>query len=384
MVSKFATSSTSGYWDSRAGFLNGSDAMQGSLLMAAASPTRSLLYHGGDLKSAQSRFGPHRWLDLSTGLNPFAYPLPVIPKQLWARLPDRDLIADLIAAAAAAYGLDDADVVVAGPGSQAFIHLIPRLLPPGRVVVLGPTYAEHGAAWAAAGHRVGLVTAKDVDGALRDADTLVLTRPNNPDGCCYGRGRLRDWRRRLAAHGGQMVIDEAFADLLPELSLASEAGTPGLIVLRSFGKFFGLGGLRLGFGLCAPDFATRLREALGPWPISGPAAYVGGRAFRDRAWIAATRTKLREAAAALDQILTEAGLEVIGGTDLFRLVRDDDASALFERLARRGIWVRDFPEQPHWLRFGLPGGEAACSRLERALLAKSKIAGNLAGGGKRA
>ena len=163
------------------------------------------------------------------------------------------------------------------------------------------------------------------------------------------------------------MVDEAFADLAPELSLAPEAARPGLIVLRSFGKFFGLAGLRLGFALAAPDLAACLRAALGPWPVSGPAAYVGAHALQDGAWIAATRAALGARAAALDEILAAAGLEIAGGTDLFRLVAPDDAAALFERLGRRGILVRDFPEAPRWLRFGLPGSAAAFLRLRRAL-----------------
>ncbi len=356
--------------------------MQGSPSTGAARPPRPTpshgLYHGGDLASAQTRFGRHRWLDLSTGINPMPYPLPALPKRLSARLPDGDLLAALSRAAAAAYGLDDPAALAAGAGSQAFIQLIPRLVPAGRVLIVGPTYGEHAAAWAAAGHRVMTVAAAEVEGALGQAETLILAHPNNPDGRRYDVARLRDWRVRLAAAGGRLVIDEAFADLTPELSLAPEAAQLGLIVLRSFGKFFGLAGLRLGFALSAPDFAARLRAALGPWPVSGPAAYVGARALQDGAWIAATRAALGQRAAALDEILATAGLEIAGGTDLFRLVATDDAAALFEHLGRRGILVRDFPDAPRLLRFGLPGSAAAFTRLRRALTTKRTRAFDLA------
>ncbi len=164
-----------------------------------------------------------------------------------------------------------------------------------------------------------------------------------------------------------MVVDEAFADLDPDHSVASHAGAPGLVVLRSFGKFFGLAGLRLGFGLAASEVSDRLREALEPWAVSGPAAQFATRALRDTAWIESTRARLKQGAARLDALVKEAGLTVIGGTALFRLVVTVAAPDLFAHLARCGILVRHFPDRPDWLRLGQPADECGYARLAEAL-----------------
>jgi cobalamin biosynthetic protein CobC len=178
---------------------------------------------------------------------------------------------------------------------------------------------------------------------------------------------LRALAAALAARGGLLVVDEAFMDVGPvDASLASAAGD-GLVVLRSFGKFFGLAGLRLGFALAAPEQAARMRASLGPWPVAGPAIAVGAAALADAAWIAATRRSLAGAAQRLDGLLAAAGLDIVGGTSLYRLVRTSRAALLFEHLGRSGIMVRRFAHAPSWLRFGLPGEEAAWQRVSAAL-----------------
>ena len=325
--------------------------------------------HGGDTQWAERLFGrpPNGWLDLSTGINPFPYPVDGLPVTAWTRLPDGGADRALRQAAADYYGAGDPALVVAAPGSQALIQWVPRLRPPSRVAVLGPTYGEHARAWAGAGHSVD--TVGDLDEPGLGVDVLVVTNPNNPDGRCCAARRLLQAADRLSRRGGLLVVDEAFADLDPADSVAAYAGAPGLVVLRSFGKFFGLAGLRLGFGLAAPAPIAELRDALGPWAVSGPAAHIATRAFRDGAWIAATRIKLAEGAARLDALLEDAGLTVAGGTALYRLVTGVDALELFARLGRRGILVRHFPDQPDRLRFGLPGDHRGYARLAEALAA---------------
>jgi cobalamin biosynthetic protein CobC len=142
-----------------------------------------------------------------------------------------------------------------------------------------------------------------------------------------------------------------------------------VVVLRSFGKFYGLPGLRLSFALADSSIANRLNEALGPWPVSGAALAVGTKALADTDWRRRTRTLLDEAASRLDELLEGAGLAIVGGTTLFRLVRADDAEALFAQLGRKGILVRRFPEHKAWLRFGLPGDEVEWQRLRAGLAA---------------
>lgn len=320
--------------------------------------------HGGGVDVAAARYGVPRsqWLDLSTGINPTPYPVTAdAPWQSWTHgLPDRSMLAELRRAAAAAYGLDDDSLVVPAPGSQSLIQWLPRLYPRAAVAVIGPTYNEHAAAWSQAGHQVRETETfiDDLDRAL----VVVVVNPNNPD------GRVFEPQRMLAAARHRIVIvDEAFADVAPEVSTAPWAGRPDLVILRSVGKFFGLAGLRLGFALAAPDLAAKLRDALGPWAVSGPAAAIGAAALRDEAWIASTRATLAASRARLDALLTSHGLTVAGGTDLFRLLILERAHDLYDHLARAAILTRPFAARPHWLRLGLPGNDAAFARLDAAL-----------------
>lgn len=324
------------------------------------------LLHGGDLDGAHAAFpgAPEPWVDLSTGINPWPYPLPPVRPDAWNRLPGRGEEAALRSAAAACYGAPSADVVAAASGSQALIQLLPRLRVPGRVAVLGPTYAEHARCWALAGHDVRMAE------GVEEADVLVIVNPNNPDGRRWPAARLLELADAQAARGGWLVVDEAFADMRPEDSLAAHAGKPGLVILRSFGKFFGLAGLRLGIALAPAGLAASLREAIGPWAVSGPGLAIATAALRDGHWIEATRRRLAAAAAELDRMLESAGLRVVGGTELFRLVEDPRAPALYRALGEAGILVRRFEQRLDWLRFGLPGAAEDWQRLGVALAAE--------------
>ncbi len=313
--------------------------------------------HGGGLIAARRQFphAPEPWIDLSTGINPVPYPVPPMPLAALTRLPEPEQVAALEAAAARAYGVADPACVVAAPGTQALIHLLPRLIAPGRVTVLSPTYAEHRAAWALAGHHV-----TEAASLPEAAQSAVVVRPNNPDGAVADRGALLAFAARTS---GVLVVDEAFADL-EGCSLAPALPHPGLLLLRSFGKTYGLAGVRLGFALAEPRWAARLREALGPWAVSGPAVHAGLHALTDPNWLAAATARLGGDTARLDRCLMRAGCQVIGGTRLFRLAACSDAQALADRLAAAGILVRRFADRPTLLRFGLP---AEWARLEAAL-----------------
>lgn len=320
------------------------------------------MIHGGMLDAACERYGVarDRWLDLSTGINANPYPLPELAKEYWHRLPDSGLDAWLRESAAHCYGVGAPEHVVPAPGTQALIQWLPRLFAPQRVLVVSPTYREHAQAWIAAGH-----TARggDLDAAA-DAKIVVVVNPNNPD------GRIVDPQRLVSlARDRFVIVDEAFADVVPEVSVARSVGCAcaSLVVLRSVGKMFGLAGMRLGFALAADDMAARLRAALGPWAVSGPAAAIGAVMLSDDAWIRATRVRLKAAAGRLDGLLVRARLRLVGGTPLFRLVDCERAPALFEHLARNGVLVRRFSESERWLRFGIPGSDAQFERLEKAV-----------------
>ena len=323
-----------------------------------------MLEHGGALRAAVARYGIplDDWLDLSTGIHPHGWPPPsMIPPVVWQRLPEPD--DGLEAAAATYYGTPHLLPVA---GSQAAIQALPLLRKTGRVGVLNPSYAEHAHAWRRAGHQVELLATDGLDAALDRFDALVIVNPNNPTGVRFPSATLLGWRERLVARGGWLVVDEAFMDATPAESLAIHTGLPGLIVLRSLGKFFGLAGARVGFVLAEPALLERMSEHSGPWTVAGPSRWVAKQALVDRTWQEETRLGLARFGKRLADLLGRQGLLVAGGTGLFQWVSMPDAAFWQDALARRGILVRYFADPPG-LRFGLPGSESAWRRLELTL-----------------
>lgn len=333
----------------------------------AASPDLAPLPHGGDLAAARKLFpnAPEPFLDLSTGINPNPYPVGRLDLGVLTKLPQPDALARLTEVAAATYGAPSPAHVVVASGSQILMAQLVTQAAPRRAAILGPTYAEHARAAELAGHEI--VETGEVE-RLGDATFAIVVNPNNPDGRVVARDALLSVAERLQRRGGLLVVDEAFIEAGPEKeSLARETGRGNVAVLRSFGKFYGLPGLRLSFALVAPKIAEGLAAVLGPWPVSGPALEIGAAALADAAWRTANRASLDAALRRLDALLAKSGLEVIGGTSLFRLVRMREAARLFSRLGERGILVRRFGREPEWLRFGLPGGEDDWRRLADAL-----------------
>ena len=314
--------------------------------------------HGGNIDKAQAQFGGTDWIDLSTGINRVPYPLPPLPEQAWTALPTHAAMAGLLAAARRAYRSNSPMLAVAG--AQSAIQMIPRLAPVGRARVLAPTYNEHAAALRAADWRVEEVA---TFAELEGADLAVVVNPNNPDGRNYAPEALLALGKRV----GRLVVDESFVDARPELSLAPVADKARLLVLRSFGKFYGFAGVRLGFVLGSEADIAALAEIAGPWSVSGPAIAIGQVALSDRAWAEATIARLRADAIRLDVLAQHAGWKLRGGTELFRLYDTLDAVFAQERLARQQIWSRTFPYSVHWLRLGLPGHPVQWDRLALAL-----------------
>ncbi len=322
-----------------------------------------MLEHGGAVRTAAIRYRIPlgEWLDLSTGVNPQGWPVPPIPPAIWQRLPEAD--DGLETAAAAYYGTPHLLPVA---GSQAAIQALPLLRPSGRVGVIHPSYAEHAHAWQRAGHQLEVLPVAELDTAVNRLDVLVLVHPNNPTALRFPLDVLLDWRARLAARGGWLVLDEAFMDATPAESLAGFAHLPGLIVLRSLGKFFGLAGARVGFVLAEAALRERLQEQLGPWAVNGPARWVARQALADQQWQAQTRAGLARSGMRLADLLKRQRLPLADGTALFQWTLIADAEFWQDALAQRGILVRRFADPPG-LRFGLPGSEPAWRRLEMAL-----------------
>jgi cobalamin biosynthetic protein CobC len=311
---------------------------------------------------------PEPFIDLSTGINPHSYPVPQLASEVFARLPEPSALDRLAARAAIVYGAPSRAHVVPAPGTQMLLPSIAMLVAPGRAAVLGPTYGEFAQAAGLAGHRVTEVT--DI-ARLADADLAIVANPNNPNGRLLSRADLLGIAEALRRRGGLLVLDEAFMDVgPPDASLCGEVARGGIVVLRSFGKFFGLAGVRLGFALAPPNLAARLAAWLGPWAVSGPALAIGAAALADAAWTRAMRERLAAEVRRLDTVLAAAELDVVGGTSLFRLVETRGANEVFHHLGRAGIWVRRFAERPAWLRFGIPPDEAAWQRLSAARATK--------------
>jgi len=323
--------------------------------------------HGGGIAAAAARFGgrPEDWLDLSTGINPNPAALPEVDAAAWHRLPDRHRQDETRAAAARYYGTPQA-LPLPVPGTQSVIQLLPRLVPAGRrAAVLSPTYGEYARVLGNAGVPVDCVASPDdVTGAHGLA---VVVNPNNPDGRLYPRKALVDLHARAAASGGLLLVDEAFGDMRPETCLAPLAGEamPNLLVFRSFGKFFGLAGLRLGFAVGPAGLLERLEDWLGPWAVSGPALAIATELMASDT--AAIGRAIETRKAGLDAVLSGAGLKVVGGTGLFSLVEHEEAHALHDALCRRHVLVRPFDYNRRWLRFGLAPDEAGDARLSAAL-----------------
>ena len=307
--------------------------------------------HGGGLDGAMARYGGARvdWIDLSTGINPAPYPVEGLTAQDWAALPDHDAFERLVDAARSFWQVPDGAAILPAPGASALIARLPMLAPAARVEITPPTYNEHAAAFVANGWTVV------AEG--NEAKASVHVHPNNPDGRLWAGDQIT---------GDLRIIDESFCDVAPEASLVQATTSPGTLVLKSFGKFWGLAGVRLGFVIGDEALLAKLSDMLGPWSVPGPALHIGTAALEDRDWAATTRQRLLQDADQLDRLMTEAGATCVGGTTLFRLYDVPDAKAWQTRLARGHVWSRVFPYNPRWLRLGLPDA-AGWDLLHRAL-----------------
>lgn len=334
-----------------------------------------MIFHGGDLGAARTAYpdSPEPWIDLSTGINPISYPwLARLPREILeeaaARLPQRSAEIACTEAWTTSLQVTDPGDWLLVPGSQAMINLLPALFPGHQVVISDPCYGEYERVWRRAGATVHKVRPDDLMSLEPQHSTVViLTNPNNPDGHVWPLGQLLSLGRRLALSGSCLVVDEAYGELLNDMSLANMALPENVIILRSFGKFFGLAGLRLGLVRLNSRLRQQIIGHLGPWTLNGLALAVATYALKDRAWIASTRQRLRADMAKLSACLETAGLTIVGGTDLFCLTRQDNAPALYDTLLSHGILVRKFPERPSELRFGLPRDAVHLNRLKEAL-----------------
>lgn len=329
-----------------------------------------MLEHGGNLDDAIRRYSRPReaWLDLSTGINPHGWPVPTLSADAWHRLPESNT--HLLEAARACYG---ASSLLPVAGTQAAIQTLPRLRAQSRVVTASPAYAEHAHRWHLAGHAVREVPYAQLASMIDDCDVMVVCNPNNPTGETVVPDVLNQWAARLAARGGWLIVDEAFGDVTPELSIASAASKPGLIVLRSVGKFYGLAGLRLGFVIAEEILLEKLREAIGPWSVSGPAQQIGAAALSDNAWQSVMRVRLLAEGHRLQDLLSVHGIASTGCA-LYQYWPEKQVAEFVDCMAQHGIWIRPFA---HGVRLGLPPDESGWQRLSQALTSWTSSQGTI-------
>lgn len=325
------------------------------------------LSHGGNILAMSEKYNipVEQWLDLSTGLNPNGWPVPVIPETVWQALPQEE--DGLQQAACHYYGCDYCLPVA---GSQAAIEILPTLRNLSNVAIVSPTYAEHEYSWKKAGHNVKRIDFDQVDAELAHIDVLVIINPNNPTGHKTSIDTLLSWHQQLSKKGGWLIVDEAFMDVTPEQSLIESDIRPGLIILRSLGKFFGLAGVRCGFVITDKELLTLLANKIGPWSVTGPSRYIAIQALNDKRWQSQMRSDLVVQGKRLAGLLKEYGFTVEGDSALFQWFKHYNAKKLFNIFAKHGILVRFFSEevtQVPSLRFGLPKSEEQWHRLEKAL-----------------
>ena len=197
---------------------------------------------------------------------------------------------------------------------------------------------------------------------------LIITNPNNPDGYTWDKSKLLDIADTLAKNNGVLIVDEAFADLTPENSLASDNLPENIILLRSLGKFFGLAGLRLGIARLPNFIKQKTILEFGPWSVNALALKIAQYALQDKTWISNTRLNLKSNADNLSDILIKSGFHTMGKTDLFQLVEHRDFEYINNKLTQNGIYVRTFENDKKLMRFGLPKNEEEFLRLKETLV----------------
>lgn len=327
--------------------------------------------HGGNLTLAVERFGipSERWIDLSTGINPESFPFSPLNATDWRTLPHAE--SELLTAARAYY---NATSILAVAGSQAAIQLLPRLRSKSRVAFLPLSYNEHSYNWRKRGHECVAVSKEQLIADCSSFDVVVICNPNNPTGEKFAPEVLLELHANLSQRSGWLVVDEAFMDCTPSSSVVSSTGDTreGLIVLRSFGKFFGLAGVRLGFVAAWSELLEEMRSELGPWTVNGPALKIACEALRATEWHSIARTRLTVTSSRLKELLCDFDLTPTGGTAFFQWIETPRARRLHEHIAAGGILTRLFEpvetaRMSPSIRFGLPGSEEEFNRLQTRL-----------------
>ncbi len=327
--------------------------------MRPTAEARAVPEHGGDIYGIARELGlaPGELLDFSASINPLGFP-PGLPSALSQALaevvhyPDRRCTA-LREELAAYHGLSPAQILV-GNGSTELIYLIPRALRPRRGLIVAPAFGEYDKALRAAGAEVRWHVTAEADGfTLRGpldpgaAELVFLANPASPSGALVPPEEMAAVVRRLTARGAVAVLDEAFIDFVEEASLKHALSrVPGLMVLRSFTKFFGIPGLRLGYLLGAAELVARVGAVQEPWSVSTLAQAAGRACLAEADFMARSRRMVAEARERFQgQLAGLPGLRVFPSAANYLLLKlaqpGLDAATVRRRLLARGLIIRD-------------------------------------------
>lgn len=321
--------------------------------------------HGGDLIAASERYGiaVDQWIDLSTGLNPRPYPVGELSADVFSALPY--FRPEFLQQVKNYYQQAD---FLAIAGTQQVIQLLPECLPQLSLLVPQYGYREYADCWLRAGRCLDFYPSlckqeavQAIDDALAadSARHLLLINPNNPTGLKFSTQQILSWSQCLSA-GAYLIVDEAFMDVSPEQSLLVAELPNNIIVLRSFGKFFGLAGIRLGFVFANQSMLARFSEGCGLWHINGPAQAIATKALADLTWQTQTRQWLEQASyltqSLFAPLFASTAVRTVTTELFFSVVLEKNiAVQVYDFFASRGLLLRlhALNEQNHLLRIGL-------------------------------
>lgn len=270
--------------------------------------------HGGNLVRASSHFGipVEQWIDLSTGINPEHYPVDHLPLSSYCALPyiSNEFLSAVTHYYTPAYIQKNTSSkkilnhFLAVSGTQTAIQVLPTLLPEYPILLPEVGYQEYRQQWQHRALPTHDYPSMDNDAAglyinqaikQQPQQHILVINPNNPTGIAFSKEQLFHWAKALDPQA-YLIVDEAFIDSTPDNSVLTKvlpSDMPdNMIVLRSFGKFFGLAGIRLGFIFANAAIIQQLEKAIGIWQVNGPAQAIAIAALNDSAWQQSNRTAI--------------------------------------------------------------------------------------------
>ena len=333
------------------------------------------LEHGGDLVSARNIYSGEI-LDLSVNLHPLGPPPQVMEAARDAlehvkAYPD-PMCRNLRQAIAKKDGVSP-EQIFCGSGAAEVIFRLALALRPRAALLTAPTFSEYEGALVQVGcdcrfHVLRQEERFDVTESILaniqpPVELVILCSPNNPTGRLVSEDLLLRVLDRCREIGAVLMVDECFLPLAREgRGMAPYlADYPELFLLRAFTKTYAIPGLRLGYGLGAPELVERLM-AWGPcWNVSGPAQAAGLACCELPEWPAKGRKLLDAQRPLLTEGLTRLGCQVIPGAANYLLFRLTGVADLKERLLRRGVLVRSCANyrglEPDWYRVAVGQAE---------------------------